>query len=245
MNKTLRLALAGLLMTGMLAWTWGIEAQAAQTASGQSAVSPRSLPAQARLVYDVLAGKDGFKLGQAVYTWRIDGERYRLESVAEAQGVATLLLGGRIVQTSAGRIGGQGLMPEQFTHTKKGKPKGSARFDWGSSQLIMSRGSEPLVHGTQDVLSFPFHLALTVAENTAAWQMPVTNGRYLKHYQFQVVGRERLRVGNRGVDTLHVRGSRADEDYLDVWLAPERGWLPARIRTEDDKGMPMEMRLAS
>jgi hypothetical protein len=242
MNKTLRLV--SLLMAGVLAWSW-VGAGAIEARAGQSAMPLRSLPAQVRLVYDVLAGKDGLRLGQAVYTWQAEGGRYRLESVAEAQGMTSLFLGGRVVETSEGRLDGQGLVPERFTHLKKEKLKGSARFDWAGSQLILTRGIEPLAKGTQDVLSFPFHLALTVTENTAVWPMSVTNGRYLKHYQFQVVGRERLRVGKTTMDVLHVRGSRAGEDTLDVWLAPERGWLPARIRTQDDKDVPVELVLVS
>jgi hypothetical protein len=238
--NALRLALAGQLASGVGAWTWGIEAWA-----GQSTTVLRSLPAQVRLVYDVLAGEDGFKLGQAVYTWRADGRRYHLESVAEAQGAATLFLSGRVVQTSEGRIGTQGLAPEQFAHTRKEKPKGSARFDWANHQLVMSRGTEPLARGTQDLLSFPFHLALTVAEGGGGWQMPVTNGRKLKTYQFQVLGRERLPMGRAWVDVVHVRGSRGGDESLDVWLAPARDWLPLRIRTEDDKGVPLELKLAS
>lgn len=245
MHLRLGLILAGLLATGMPAIGSGVEARADTGPRPQATAPLRSLPAQARLVYDVLAGQDGFRLGQAVYAWRADGERYRLESVAEAQGVATLFMRGRMVQTSEGRIDGQGLVPEQFAQRKQEKPKGAARFDWGRRLLIMSRGTEPLAKGAQDLLSFPFHLALTVTEDMAAWRMPVTNGRSLKTYQFQVMGRERLRLGKAMVDVLHVRGSRAGDDNLDVWLAPERNWLPLRIRTEDDKGVPMELRLVS
>ena len=245
MNIRLGLMLAGLLAIGMPGIMPGIEARADTGARSQAVSPPRSLPAQVRLVYDVLAGTDGFKLGQAVYTWKVSGDRYRLQSVAEAQGVATLLMSGRITQTSEGRIGSHGLVPEQFAHAKKDKLKGMAHFDWGNRQLIMSRGTEPLVKGTQDLLSFSFHLAMTVAGDSQAWQMPVTNGRKLKTYQFQMVGRERLRAGNAMVDVLHVRGSRSGDESLDVWLAPTRDWLPLRIRTEDDKGVPMELKLAS
>ncbi|MCP5278419.1 MAG: DUF3108 domain-containing protein [Thiobacillus sp.] len=245
MNIRLGLILAGLVALAMPGSVTGIEAWA-DTGSRSQAMAPlRSLPAQSRLVYDVLAGKDGLKLGQAVYTWRVSGERYRLESVAEAQGVASLFMSGRIVQTSEGRIGSQGLIPELYAQTKREKPKGTARFDWDNRRLVMSRGTEALAKGTQDLLSFPFHLALTVAEDAGAWQMPVTNGRYLKHYRFKVTGWERLQVGKRGVDTLHVRGSRSEDENLDVWLAPSREWLPLRIRTEDEKGLPIEMKLAS
>lgn len=245
MRIRLGLILAGLLAMGMPGISPDIEAWADTGSKPQVMVPPRSLPVQARLVYDVRAGKDGFKLGQAVYTLRASNDRYRLESVAEVQGMATLFMSGRIVQISEGRIGSQGLVPEQFIHMKMEKPKGAARFDWGNGQVIMSRGTEPLPKGSQDVLSFPFHLALTVAYNSEAWPMSVTNGRYLKHYQFQVLGRERLQVGKATVDVVHVRGSRSGDDTLDVWLAPDRGWLPLRILMEDDKGVPMELKLVS
>jgi hypothetical protein len=38
------------------------------------------------------------------------------------------------------------------------------------------------------------------------------------------------------VETLRLQGSRSGEGSLDVWLAPDRDWLPVRIQMLDQKG---------
>jgi hypothetical protein len=204
----------------------------------------RALPENLVLVYNVLAGEGGFKLGQATYTWRVNRGGYHLESVAQASGLASLFVSGSIVQTSKGRMAGSGLIPELFTQTKSERRQDTARFDWVNKRLILADGHETLRPGTQDLLSFPFHLAMTVEAGDKAWVLPVTNGRKLKGYDFALLGRERLEVVKTSVETLHVQGSRAGDGSLDVWLAPTRHWLPMRIRTQDEKGKVIELNLA-
>ena len=217
----------------------------AESAKPAPRLRARALPEKLQLVYDVRAGDNGFNLGQATYSWQAKNGRYRLESVAEATGLASLFVSGRIVQTSEGRIGPEGLMPDQFQMTRNNKRQFTAHFDWQRMQLDLSKGSEPLRNDSQDLLSFPFHLAMTVTEDTPYWILPVTNGRKFRGYRFTVLGREQVEAGKAQLETLHIQGVRANEGNLDVWLAPGLNWLPVRIRTEDDKGQPMELVLAS
>jgi hypothetical protein len=196
------------------------------------------------LVYNVQSGEGGFTLGQATTTWQAKGERYTLSNVAEASGLASLFMSGRIEQTSEGRIGPAGLMPEQFTMTRGQKRQDVVRFDWAEKRLILPKSEEPLRDNTQDILSFPFHLAMTLAEGDAGWILPVTNGRKLKGYRFSILGRETLEVGRERLEAVRVQGIRAFEGSLDVWLLPGHHWLPARIRTEDQQGKITELTLA-
>lgn len=207
-------------------------------------VALRSLPATLTLVYDIRIGDDGFNVGRGTYTWRAEGGRYRLESVAVATGLAALFVGGRATQSSQGRIGPEGLLPEEFRMSRNKRSEDVARFDWQSLRLDLSRGGVPLRPQTQDLLSFPFHLAMTVDEEGEGWILPVTNGRKLKGYRFSVLGRETLDLAGQSVETLHVQGRRALEGTLDVWLAPGRYWLPLRIRTQDQQGKIMLLNLA-
>ena len=102
--------------------------------------------------------------------------------------------------------------------------------------MTISFGGSELAPQTQDLMSFPFQLALWVREDDAEWSLPVTNGKKLRDYRFRVIGREQLATGETRVETLHLQGGRAGEGSLDVWLAPARHWLPVRIRTLDQKG---------
>jgi len=205
----------------------------------------RSLPPRLTLIYDVRMGDGGLTLGQGTYTWQAGGGRYHLESVARATGLTALVMSGQIRQRSEGRLEPGGLVPQQFWQVRGAKKPETARFDWGRHVMVLRKGEEELRQGGQDLLSFPFHLALTVAETDPAWDMPVTNGRYMKDYRFHVLGRERLRAVGEMLDTLHVQGSRAEDGSLDVWLAPTHHWLPVRIRTQDNKkGTVMQLTLA-
>lgn len=226
----------------------GVAESPAPPSAPQAEIRPqrelRPLPERLVLVYNVRAGEGGFNLGQATYTWQIRGERYHLSSVAQATGMASLFMSGRIEQNSEGRIGPSGLMPEQFSMARDLKRQDTARFDWPEKRLILPKSEELLRDNTQDLLSFPFHLAMTMTEGEAGWILPVTNGRKLKGYRFTVLGREPVEVGRDRLEAVHAQGTRAFEGSLDVWLAPGRHWLPIRIRTEDQKGKVIELNLA-
>jgi hypothetical protein len=188
------------------------------------------------LRYIVQSGEEGFGLGRAVYTWIQTEERYRLESVAEATGLFSLFMSGRIRQVSEGRVSAAGLHPESFSQSRGERRADTARFDWAAGRIELNGAEAPLPAQAQDLLSFPFHLVLTLMEDAPEWRMAVSNGRRLNDYAFLVLGREVLEVGGEALETVHVRGARSGEGALDVWLAPGRAWLPVRLRTLDTKG---------
>ena len=207
-------------------------------------VDLRTLPQRVVLVYNVrYGGESGMDLGRATYTWRANGDRYSLSSVAEATGIAALFVSGRIEQRSDGRIGPTGLMPDEFSMVRGQKRPEKASFDWQTKRLTMSKGEDPLPDNAQDLLSFPFPLAMTVQGGASGCHLPVTNGRRLRSYQFVIVGQGNTQVGKERLNAVHIRGTRAGDGNLDVWLVPDRHWLPVRIRTEDQDGKATELSL--
>lgn len=203
----------------------------------------RKLPERLSLRYAVRAGDGGFNLGQAIYTWHQRDDHYTLVSIAQATGLASLFVSGKLAQTSEGRITAHGLRPEQYWLSRNERRKDTARFDWSAGRLVQGNHGVELPAGSQDLLSFPFHLAMTVDAMTTEWTLAVSNGRKLREYQFRNLGRVRLTIGETEIDTLHLQGSRSGEGTLDVWLAPSRHWLPLRIRTLDQKGKVMVLSL--
>lgn len=203
-------------------------------AAPQAPLAQRSLAQHLVLVYQVQHGDDGLVLGRVTYTWQQDGARYRLVSVAEATGVVALFVSGKIVQTSAGEIDAHGLRPAEFWMARGERRREQARFDWTAMQLFYAQGGEPLRALSQDVLSFPFHLAMTVAADKGEWLLPVTNGRRLRDYHFSVRGPVTLELGAAHLETLHLQGTHPEEGRLDVWL--DQDWLPLRMRTENRAG---------
>lgn len=203
----------------------------------------RTLPERIELKFSVQSGEDGFVIGQSVYSgWVRDG-RYSLTSVAEATGVTGVFVTGKIVQRSEGRITAQGLQPEQFSGEKGKRIQKPVRFDWSRQRLALPGGEVDLPAHTQDLLSFAFHLALVAEADNFDRILPVTNGKKLRDYRFRFIGREKLNSGANRIDTVYLRGSREGDGSLDVWLAPDRHWLPVRIRTLDDKGKTIVLSL--
>ena len=196
----------------------------------------RSLPERLALRYAVQLGTDGFNAGRSTYTWQARDGRYSLASSTEATGITALFVSGKILQTSEGGVTATGLRPEQFWMVRGSKEQPPVRLDWANARLLLPKASVDLPALTQDLLSFPFHLAMTVRDDDGVWRVPVTDGRKLREYEFRVVGRETLKRGEIDSDTLHLQGGRPGEGGLDVWLAPAHHWLPARIRTLDQKG---------
>jgi hypothetical protein len=198
----------------------------------------RAMPARAEIRYAVQYGEAGFTAGEARYLWQSRNGRYSLVSSLEAKGLASLFVSGRIVQVSEGEVNASGLQPEQYWLQQGDKRRDSARFLWPQNQLWLSgdRGTLPLAAQAQDLLSFPFQLAATVREGETAFTMSVSNGRKLLDYQFRVLGHERLELPGRGIDTLHIQGSRDGAGTLDVWLDMNASHLPVQIRTLDQKG---------
>lgn len=218
---------------------------APEAAAAEPALPPalRQLPERLNLRYAVRAGDGGFNLGQAIYTWQRRDGHYTLVSIAQATGLASLFVSGKLVQTSEGTITAHGLRPEQYWLSRGERKQDTARFDWDARRLVQGNTGVELPAASQDVLSFPFHLAMAVDAMTTQWTLAVANGRKLREYQFRNLGHERLAQGETEIDTLHLQGSRAGEGTLDVWLAPSRHWLPLRIRTLDQKGKVMVLSL--
>jgi hypothetical protein len=198
----------------------------------------RTLPERFKINYAVQMGDDGFVAGRATYIWHSRDGRYSLVNTVEATGLASLFMSGRIVQLSEGEVDGSGLRPQQYWLQRNQRKQDTARFDWGLDQLTLggSQQGVPLSPQAQDLLSFPFHLALTARDGEAEFNMGVTNGRRFREYTFRSLGMERLALPEREVEVLHLQGRREGEGTLDVWLDPQKGGLPVRIKTLDTKG---------
>lgn len=206
----------------------------------------RQLPDSLLIRYGVQAGDGdaGFVAGRATYIWRVQKGRYSLVSTVEATGLASLFVSGRIVQVSEGTVAENGLRPAQYWLQRKERKQDTARFDWDLGRLILEgRESQPLTPQAQDLLSFPFHLAMTARAGEPDFRLGVTNGRKFGEYGFRSLGRVSLEMQERRFDALHLQGTREGEGVLDVWLDLDRSGLPVRIRTLDRKGKVMELRL--
>jgi hypothetical protein len=220
-------------------------------AHAQSVVKYRvDVPPSNQLDYSIQSRQKGISLdGSAVMQWTVADGKFTATNTVRA------MLFGKILEAQTeGRIEGYGLAPASFTEKRLRKDASTTTFD-RSAKVIRFTGSEqtyPIKGGEQDQNSVVWQL-VSVARAAGAkfkpgseWKFFVANQRDAEQWTFKVVKKQKIRTPLGEMDTLHVMrkpAGGADDQQLDIWLAPEREWYPARLRFTEVNGDFIEQTL--
>lgn len=196
--------------------------------------------------FNVSTQVDGPAEGKAKIVYDLmDEKHYKITSLTEPSGVASLFIGD-LVQESEGELTKTGLQPGRYLYQygKKEDKTYLATFDWTGKMLRLksSKGekAEPLVEGAQDLLSFMYQFMFIAPLETM--QIPITNGKKLKVYDYQFEGEELLTGALGEINTLHIsRGGWDTDDRMELWLAPGFQYIPIKIRKTEKDGKVYEM----
>lgn len=198
-----------------------------------------ALPKHAQLRFLIFKGKD-FQVGEAKHRLELDGDRYTLKVSMSTTGIVSLFKVYDSEQVSTGTLDAQGLRPDSFTENKrtgKGKESFGVKFNWAEHQLEFSSGSNvALPAHTQDLMSALYQVSqLNLSQGKVV--VPVTNGRRLEKYEFEV-GAEQPLPSRLGVlRALPLRKIRAEGgEGLEIWLALEYRLLPIKFTQTDRAG---------
>jgi len=213
----------------------------AGSAPSSDALPPVTLPASARLTFEVQGQARRLQYrANAELVWHQDGARYQAR-----QQIRAFLLGSRS-QTSTGRITAHGLQPERFGD--KSRSERAAHFDFERHQATFSANvpPAPLHDGAQDRLSVFIQLGAMLAAAPERYppgtQITLTTvgARGADRWAFTVEGPEQLDLPAGPMAALKLqRVPRQDRDYdqkAELWLAPALGYLPVRIRITQANG---------
>ncbi|MBI2751286.1 MAG: DUF3108 domain-containing protein [Burkholderiales bacterium] len=196
-------------------------------------------PPPARLKYAITGEVKGFPYyvnGELL--WTQDGKTYdtRME-------ISHFLLGSR-VQTSTGQLGPQGLEPTRFGD--KVKSEVAAHFEREKSKITFSANTPdaPLLAGAQDQLSIFMQVAAMLAGDPGGFPTGSTlsfqavGPRSADTWVFTVGANEKLSLPGGEMVAVHLwRDPSGDYDpKTEIWLAPELGYLPVRIRLTQRNG---------
>lgn len=198
-------------------------------------------PTHGAIVFRVFLGDKGLQVGEARHEWSHDGSRYSMQVVLETTGVAALLKGFHYVQRSEGQIMPEGLRPDLFSVTQRGKAQEVADFDWVANRVSIRRGDRErraaaLQAGDQDVLSLWHQIGIVGTAGLPRTLLVVSN-KDAESALLEAVGEEGLRLPIGRLETLRLRAQAEDGKLtIDIWLARNYGMLPVRIRMVDDKG---------
>ena len=202
----------------------------------------RDLPQSGAQTYELFFGAARLHIGRTLLTWTIDDETYRLSSSSETTGLASLFRPYQLDYVSEGRIDASGFHPESFSvrRGRNGARQYAARFDWSAGELILGPVSAPrkvaLPGGTLDVLALIYQLSRARLA-PGRIQVNVTTGNRLETYTLEVGAEEDIDVPTGSIRALPVRQLRKQgQESIELWLAPERQYLPVRIRFLDRNG---------
>jgi hypothetical protein len=196
-----------------------------------------ALPGKGRMRYVITRGEGGFIIGQSVHSWDHDGFTYRLKSLTETTGIASVFKPAQVLQSSQGDITDAGLRPREFRHERSAGVD-TASFDWGRRVVTSAGRQDILSDGTQDLLSMYYQLVL-LAPRRGAVEMPIATGRKLGNYRFEVLGEETLSLPAGERRTVRIK-TRSGNDNIEMWLLIGEGEqshsMPLKIRITDRKG---------
>ncbi len=163
----------------------------------------------------------------ATMNWKVQGGRYDLRLDVNFMGAARVFV-------SRGRVDRRGVMPELFQEFRNNRPEPHYQVDFNWNNMtaefgeLANRKTEPIARGDQDLFSVAFHIGLVGGANPEQTFSLFSGRRKYENARMSVAGQAKLRLGQKEVDAVLVRGQ-WDERKVDFWLAPEWNNIPVRM----------------
>jgi hypothetical protein len=183
----------------------------------------------------------GVLRGTGTIRWQASGDRYRLALEAQVAGIALLR------QTSEGGIDADGLAPIRFVDQRARRSAVAANFRRDDGRITFSGSAVewPLLPGSQDRLSWMIQLAGIAA---AEPELLVDGGRIAMVvvgargdagvWTLRYAGRETIEAASGTVHAVKLvrEGRSAYDTSAEIWLDPERSYLPVHATLRNSTG---------
>ncbi len=220
----------------------------ANTSGTSQTQPPVRIPPPMRLEFNAQGLVKGLHYtAGAQLLWQHDGSHYQAR-----QEVRVFLLGTR-AQTSTGSITAQGLRPERFGDIARREL--AAHFDYAQGRVIFSANTPqaPLRAGAQDRLSIFIQLGAMFAAQPQRFvpgtriSVPTIGPRSADRWVFAVRALETLHLpaGDMPAWRLERLPERDYDQKAELWLSPDLGYLPVRIRLTQSNGDYVDLQLRS
>lgn len=223
------------------------EVETAPPAPAPAADAPRpvSLPPDADLKYQVEGQARSLRYrASGELRWRQADGAYEL-----SMRLSAFLVGSRS-QTSTGRVDATGLLPDRFSDRTRSEK--AAHFDRAAQRIRFSNNAPdaPLLPGAQDRLSVFLQLAGLLQAGGIrtgdTLELPVAGVGGSAAWRFAVGELESLELPAGTLLARHLVREPADtyDSRVEVWLAPELGHLPVRLRITQSQGDVADQQLS-
>ena len=211
--------------------------QVPNTAGAGSAAPGLKLayPGSAKLQFDgTFSRKGSAQTGSGVLSWAIDGTSYVLSLEATALIVLSQ------TETSLGALSPQGLSPQTYSSKRTGRSEQATHFRREIERIQFSNNKPDavLMVGAQDRLSALVQLAGIIGGDPERYrivnriQMQVAGLDKAEIWEFNLEGISDINVPAANMQALKLSRTPRDEfdQRLEIWLSPQLGYLPIRIR---------------
>jgi len=190
-----------------------------------------SLPPQATITLELTLESNNYKVW-ATQQWSMSDGRYRIVLSAEARALFFTL--GSIMLESQGVVSPDGLRPERYVD-ERNKRRTTVSFSANEKSALVeeangNRKTIALAGQAADIMSLTYDLAFNPDINVGA---PFTLSNRDAVDEIRLVAKsEEVLSGEAGNLTTRFYDFRRPDGSggIQVWLAPERAWLPAKIR---------------
>jgi hypothetical protein len=210
------------------------------------------LPPPAQLVLQVEATdpkSPNPTYGNGRISWELDGNRYRLSIEADIRVIFSINL---LKQTSAGKLGPNGLEPELATDKRVNRSQVDTHFNRADGKVTFSASTAavPLVAGAQDRASQFMQVAGMARANAAqlndpnGFEMQIGSDRDAPVNKLYGQGFEEIETKLGKLRVFHVSRPPLAGSYssrIDMWFAPDYNWYPVLIRHTEANGKTMTM----
>ena len=158
-----------------------------------------------------------------------DGRSYRLAETWRGKNLYSLR--GEAIRSSQGAVVADGLRPRKFEEKRPGRDIRQVDFDPAAGTATPLR---------QDRLSFIW--SFVFAPPREAVTLGVADGKQVKSYTYQAIGRERVRTPAGEFEALKLvkRKVNTDDRATEIWLAADRNYLPVRMLVIEKDGTRLD-----
>jgi hypothetical protein len=203
-------------------------------AAAEPLTPAKPLPPRVDLAYQAFLGSNGFLIGEAVYRLDHSGNDYKISTVAQARGLASLFFHGQGRATSQGTITSTGLHPSSFTLARTGSSNDrqeSVNFDWETGIVVLNDDKAvALEMPTFDPLVVLWQFYFAPPEQDAI-KFNIATTRKVYHYGFRRVRDETVTLPFGDVEA-QVWERESGDGQLDaqVWMAPSLHFVAVKVR---------------
>ncbi|HJV87278.1 MAG TPA: DUF3108 domain-containing protein [Noviherbaspirillum sp.] len=202
-----------------------------------------NVPPSAELSYKIKSRQKGFPLeGDGIIKWSVGDRKFSVSNEARA-----VLIGKILDARSEGVIDDYGLAPVSFTEKRFRKSPATTTFDRAAGVVRFPESDQtaPLSGGEQDRSSAVWQL-VSIARAAqgkfkpgSEWTFTVAGRRDADAWTFKVLKPEKIDTALGKLNTLHITRLNepgSGDQQIDIWLAPQQEWYPARIRYSESDG---------